>query len=401
MAALMVALEDDPADRHRRWCLSGPAWRWSWASRRSGVQTIHHRRQQLERQIDTSLASCRAGERRIAGPRAAATLRELRSGRSPFCSTVAHRAQGRDAVAAGARGRWRKSRARARAEQAYETALRVEFGTAPICARPARGTLIVEDHPLGASDAARRPRALARRAARPLRRRQPARLPSRARSGVRRRQPAGGGAHARAVPGRSRDRKPHARGGVAAGGPAARLHVGAAGVSYRLQASAPGFADMVYPFEVGRGESRGACSSRLLSQRRRARRLPASCIGAGRSSGSVTATNSCARSWTMPAPLHRRATNHASFNRYCATKSPFASGIAFSRGHAGERASSAATMRAGRRAVRGCSCARTTADGSLSSSSRPARPYRAGGRGDRLYAGRQGDGLARTGWIFR
>jgi len=248
MAALMAALEDDPADRHRRWFLAGVAIAVVLATLLVGAQTFHHRRQALERQISANLAT--AAEASADGRTRAAALRELRQ--RAFAAF-----DGRDRVQAEAL--WRRALAAVaevegaytRAEQAYETALVLNADRADL--RGQLADLIVEDRLL-ANELRRADRARALDV-----------LLDRYDDGTRRRFLRAPGAVSveinprAAVLALERYRSDPATGSRTLE-PAGPLQSGGAltsvpAGSYRLTARAPGFADMVYPFEVARGES--------------------------------------------------------------------------------------------------------------------------------------------------
>jgi formylglycine-generating enzyme required for sulfatase activity len=249
MAALMAALEDDPADRHRRWFLFGVGIAVVLATLLVGAQTIHHRRQELERQIAAHLQA--AAEASTDGRTRAAALRELRQ--RAFAAF-----DGRDRVQGEAL--WRLALAAVaevegaytRAEQAYETALVLNSDRADL--RGQLADLIVEDRLL----------------ANELRRAERARsldvLLDRYDDGTRRRFLSAPGAVSVDVNPRAavltleRYRIDPTTGSRTLE-PAGPLHPDGALTSvppgsYRLQASAPGFTNMVYPFEVARGDSR-------------------------------------------------------------------------------------------------------------------------------------------------
>ena len=249
MAALMTALEDDPADRHRRWFLSGAGIAVVLATLLVGAQTIHHRRQELERQVGAHLQA--AAQASADGRTRAAALRELRQ--RAFAAF-----DGRDRVQGEAL--WRRALAAVaevegaytRAEQAYETALVLNSDRTDL--RGQLADLIVEDlllaHELRRADRAHSLDALL----------------DRYDDGTRR-------AFLRAPGAVSVDVNPRAAAltlerfrrdpttGTSAVEPAGPLRAAGALTSlppgsYRLQASVPGFADIVYPFEIARGESR-------------------------------------------------------------------------------------------------------------------------------------------------
>jgi len=298
MAALIAALEDDPAGRHRRWFLSGVGIAVVLATLTVGARAIHHRRQEVERQIDAHLRT--AAQASADGRTGTAALRELRQ--RAFAAF-----DGRDRVQGEAL--WRRALAAAgeveaaytRAEQAYETALVLNPDRADV--RGQFADLIVEDHLL----------------ANELRRIDRARsldvLLDRYDDGSLR-------GFLRAPGAVSVDVRPRAaalaleryRSDPATGSrtlePAGPLRPGDALTSvppgsYRLQASAPGFANIVYPFEVGRGEPRALQLGLLPSAA-----VPAGFVYIG--AGELWFGDGDEQLRTQfldTAPLHRRATD--------------------------------------------------------------------------------------------
>ena len=297
MAALVAALEDDPADRHRRWFLSGVGMALVLATLIVGAQTIHHRRQQLERQIGAQLRT--AAQASADGRSRAAALRELRQ--RAFAAF-----DGRDRVQGEAL--WRRALAAVgevegaytHAEQAYETALVLNSDRADL--RGQLADLIVEDHLLAnelrRADRARALDVLLDRYDDGSRRgflRAPGAVSSTS-ARERRRSPSSG--TGRPATG---SRTLETAGPLRPGGALTSVPPG----SYRLQASAPGFANMVYPFEVGRGESRALHLEMLPSAV-----VPAGFVYVG--DGSLWFGDGDEQLRTQfldAAPLHRRATD--------------------------------------------------------------------------------------------
>ncbi len=249
MAALTVALEDDPADRHRRWFLSGVGIAVVLATLLGGAHAINHRRQELERQVGAHQQA--AAQASAAGRTRAAALRELR--KRAFAAF-----DGRDRVQGEAL--WRQALAAVvdvegaynRAEQAYETALVLDPDRGDL--RRQLADLIFEDL-LRANELRRADRA----------RSLDARL-DRYDDGTRRRALEAPGAVSIDVSPRGAVLALERFGSDPTTGSrvierAVPLRAGGALTSvapgsYRLAASAPGFADVVYPFEIARGESR-------------------------------------------------------------------------------------------------------------------------------------------------
>ncbi len=250
MAALIVALEDDPAGRHRRWLFLGLGLAVVLATLLVGGQTVRHRQQNLTRQISARQQA--AAQASLQGRSRAAALRDLRQ--RAFAAF-----DGRDRVQGEAL--WRRALAAVvevegaydHAEQAYEAALVLDPDRADL--RGQLADVLLEDRLL--ADELRRAdrvRAL------------DARLDRYDDDGIRRRALEAPGAVSIDVDPRAaalaleRFRRDPVTGARTAG-PAGPLRPGGALTSvppgsYRLKASAPGFADVVYPFEVARGESR-------------------------------------------------------------------------------------------------------------------------------------------------
>ena len=249
MAALMAALEDDPAERHRRWFLSGVATAVVLTTLLVGAQTLRHRRQQLDSEVGAHQQA--AAQASAEGRTRAAGLRELRQ--RAFAAF-----DGRDRVQGEVL--WRLALAAVvdvegaynRAEQAYETALVLDPDRADL--RRQLADLTFEDLLL-ANELRRADRT----------RSLEARL-DRYDDGTRRRALEAPGAVSIDASPRTAVLALERFGSDPTTGsrtveravplrPGGALTSVAPG-SYRLEASAPGFANVVYPFEIARGESR-------------------------------------------------------------------------------------------------------------------------------------------------
>jgi serine/threonine protein kinase/formylglycine-generating enzyme required for sulfatase activity len=250
MAALIAALEDDPATRHRRRLLAGVAFALVVLSVLAVSQLIRQRRLQVERQIAARLDDADRSSR--VGRAQAVELRQLR--RRAFAAfDLPDRVEG-EALWTNALAMFPiVDAAYEHAEQAYEAALVLDPSRAAVRASLAD---LLYQHLLLAEEVRRRDRiqALAAALAR--------------HDEKRRRLDSPGALIVRTHPDTATitleryERNPVTGRLVAKqAGPAPAVvgqPIALAPGSYRLSARAHGFADLAYPFEIARGERRVA-----------------------------------------------------------------------------------------------------------------------------------------------